>query len=232
MNHQEFKDLAAIYSLGALDGEERASLERHLEECVECRSLVVEYRDSATVLARALPPASPSAALRASIQARIAPKPVARVRLWMAAAAAALFAAFVGIVGYQAERLKAIESQLALQRKIEELLRDPQARVVDLKGGDSAPAASGRVLWKGSQLALLAAGLPALPKQKIYELWAIVDNKPIPAGLYSTDAEGRVSGIHTLPQTLAKVDAFALTLEPEGGLPAPSGPMVLIPRGP
>jgi anti-sigma-K factor RskA len=85
------------------------------------------------------------------------------------------------------------------------------------------------VIWneRGGGL-LVAAGLPPAPAGKTYQLWAIVGKQaPVSAGVFSVDAKG--SGSLRVP-TLAgvgKVDVFAVTLEPAGGLPAPSGPMYL-----
>ena len=35
--HEQFGEDLALYSLGSLDGAERAAIEKHLEECSSCR---------------------------------------------------------------------------------------------------------------------------------------------------------------------------------------------------
>jgi len=100
---------------------------------------------------------------------------------------------------------------------------------VTLAGLEPAPGSRARMIWneRGGGL-LVAAGLPPAPAGKTYQLWAIVGKQaPVSAGVFSVDAKG--SGSLRVP-TLAgvgKVDVFAVTLEPAGGLPAPSGPMYL-----
>ena len=75
----------------------------------------------------------------------------------------------------------------------------------------------------------VAAGLPEAPAGKAYQLWAIAgNNAPVSAGVFSVDASGTGSlSVRPLPG-VTTVDAFAVTLEPAGGLPAPSGEMYLL----
>ena len=70
--------------------------------------------------------------------------------------------------------------------------------------------------------------LPPDPEGKDYQLWAIAGGKPVSAGVFSVSAEG--SALVPLLQfpTQGSVAAFAVTLEPAGGVPQPSGDMVLI----
>ena len=64
---------------------------------------------------------------------------------------------------------------------------------------------------------------------KAYQLWAIAGgNAPVSAGVFTVDAAGTGSlAVRPLPG-VAVVNAFAVTLEPAGGLPAPSGEMYLL----
>jgi anti-sigma-K factor RskA len=75
----------------------------------------------------------------------------------------------------------------------------------------------------------VATGLPAPPAGKAYQLWAIAGgNAPVSAGVFTVDASGTGSlAVRPLPG-VSTVSAFAVTLEPAGGLPAPSGAMYLL----
>jgi anti-sigma-K factor RskA len=120
---------------------------------------------------------------------------------------------------------------MAEQRAVLTLLRDPATQVVALAGQAPAPAARARILWHARQGGLLiTAGLPTLAEGKAYQLWAIVGTQaPVPAGTFSVDAGGTGSlKVPVLPAVVGTVDVFAVTLEPAGGLPAPSGPMMLV----
>jgi anti-sigma-K factor RskA len=122
-----------------------------------------------------------------------------------------------------------LRGQIDQQRQLLALVRDPSTSVVALAGLKATPAARARMLWNAPAGGLLvAAGLPPAPPGKAYQLWAIAGkNQPVSAGVFGVDDKG--AGSLRVPPLagLGKVDVFAVTLEPAGGLPAPSGPMVL-----
>jgi anti-sigma-K factor RskA len=68
--------------------------------------------------------------------------------------------------------------------------------------------------------------LPALPAGKTYQLWVITD-KPVSAGVFSLDRgrKGRLM-LQNIPE-VGKIQKFAVSLEPEGGRPQPTGSIYL-----
>lgn len=161
---------------------------------------------------------------------------------WWAAGAGALAAAGLLIVlswtlATTREALQNLQGQVAALRaelaQREETLRfisDPQVRLVHLAGRDPSPGAVGRLLWNPVTRTglLLTTGLPPAPPDKAYELWAISGAEPVPAGVFTVDREGRVLlRLPSLPEART-FDKFAVTLEPAGGVPKPSGPMYLL----
>jgi anti-sigma-K factor RskA len=74
------------------------------------------------------------------------------------------------------------------------------------------------VFWdtKTKDVYLLASSLPATPEDKQYQLWAIVDGKPVDAGVI-----GECNGLCKL-SNIPKAQAFAITLEKKGGSPVPT----------
>jgi hypothetical protein len=124
--------------------------------------------------------------------------------------------------------LAALHEQLAQYRSAADLLRDPATQVVALRGLGPSREATGRVLWRPTRGGhLFVAGLPPAPPGKAYALWSIADAAPRPAGVFRVDAEGRGS-LRLAPMTGDKpVTVFTITLEPEAGVAAPTGPMVL-----
>ena len=126
-----------------------------------------------------------------------------------------------------AEQLKA---ELRSQQTVIAILRDPATQVVALAGQAPAPTARARMMWHATAGGIfVAAGLPEAPAGKAYQLWAIAGtNAPVSAGVFSVDVSGTGSlSVQPLPG-VATVNAFAVTLEPAGGLPAPSGAMYLL----
>jgi hypothetical protein len=118
--------------------------------------------------------------------------------------------------------------QLAAANRVVDLLRDPATRVVVLRGLAPAPGAAGRMVWNdrvGGHL--FVSNLPPAPPDKAYELWTIGGGPPRPAGLLELDAAGRASHSVEPMANGEAVQVFAVTLEPAGGAPAPTGPMVL-----
>jgi anti-sigma-K factor RskA len=110
------------------------------------------------------------------------------------------------------------------------ILRDPATQMVALAGQAPSPEARGRMLWHAAQGGIfVAAGLPAPPPGKAYQLWAIAgQGTPVPAGVFTPDARG-VGSLRVPPLPgVGRVDVFAVTLEPAGGRPAPSGAMYLV----
>lgn len=57
MNHDEIAELLGAYALDAVDGDERAAVEAHLEVCPRCRAEVEEHREVAGLLAQGGGPA-------------------------------------------------------------------------------------------------------------------------------------------------------------------------------
>ena len=114
-----------------------------------------------------------------------------------------------------------------------ELLREPATRVVDLRGTGPSPEAMGRLIWHetaGGQL--FVANLPPAPAGKAYEMWTLGGPAPRPAGVFQVDASGRDGCIACEPAG-RPATTFAVTLEPEAGVPAdgPDRPrLALAPR--
>lgn len=250
MNHNEWLERAEIYALGALDGEELSQFEAHVASgCRVCENHIRETRETLSLLPRSLAPVNPPASIKAQLLRQIAAKATTpapeRVRfkwLWWGGLAGALAAAGLIIAlswtlyATQQElrrlqvRFGSLETAVAQQEDIIQFLSDPQVRPVRLSGLEPSPKATGQLLWNPvtRQGLLLASGLPAAAPDKIYELWAISGKEPIPAGLFAVDEKGRA--LLRLP-ALAEgkgFDKFAVTLEPAGGVPKPTGPMHLI----
>ena len=65
------------------------------------------------------------------------------------------------------------------------------------------------------------------PQDKSYQLWVVpMDGKPISAGVFNPATSDQAHWMSKVPKDVA-VKAFAVTLEPAGGMPEPTGPMVL-----
>jgi len=255
MSHEPFETLAPVYAVGALDGDDLVRFEAHLREgCAACEAVLRESEETLVAMARETTPLIPPAHVRDELMRRVntssRPRP-ARFRWirWAAGTAAAAVAvgAFsagmvasryekrLGIVARETAQMREqirreqalLREEVATARAVADLLRDPATRVVTLDALPAAPAASGRVVWhEQAGGRLYVSGLPPAPAGKTYELWTIAGPAPRPAGTFDVDAAGRASR-PVAPAEGGPVKVFAVTLEPAGGVPAPTGPMVL-----
>jgi hypothetical protein len=116
------------------------------------------------------------------------------------------------------------EQQAALMR----LLSQPGSGLVTLASPAPAGGSSGKVLWdRGERRGYLwVSNLPNDPEGKDYQLWAIVGGAPVSAGVFSVQNGQALVPLQSLPGE--GVAAFAITLEPEGGVAAPNGERVLL----
>lgn len=245
--HEPFAELAPAYALGALDGDDLARFQAHLARgCGECERALAEYREALAGAAADLREAPPGR-VKEALVARVAPRraaggpaPGLRAALrWVGslAVAAALVAALVATyvsgryearLGEMAREVAALHQEIAHQRQALSLLRDPATRVVSLAGQAPSPQAQGRMIWNDREGGVfVAADLPRVPPGKAYELWVIAGARPIPAGLFKVDTAGNGSARVAPLVGAPPVVQFAVTLEPEEGVPAPTGPLYL-----
>ncbi|MFQ5674929.1 MAG: anti-sigma factor, partial [bacterium] len=121
--------------------------------------------------------------------------------------------------------------ELSRQERILNVMQSDEIRIVELKGQSTSPQASGKVYWSPDQhrAVFLAFNLPLPPLDKEYQLWMIRSGtQPVDAGIFSLTAQGSaVSVIDTIEDSL-NLTAFAVTLEPQGGVPQPTGDMYLL----
>jgi anti-sigma-K factor RskA len=122
------------------------------------------------------------------------------------------------------------ERQMALTSQEIAWLKDPRVQVALLKGLEGNPAARAKLLWNPAtkQGILWVSGLPPLPLEKSYELWAFVGDQPVPAGTF--DASSGAGTVIPISRQETLDDAplkFAVSVEPKGGVPKPTGAIVL-----
>ncbi len=170
---------------------------------------------------------------------------------WLAAAAAILVAVGLGWGSLQLRtRLSGLESRLdvaldratAAESRLVELaqatqrtettaaiLVAPDLARIELAGQAAAPDARARAFWsRANGLVITVEHLPPLPPGRVYQIWVVTADSPVSAGLLQPDAEGQVTAVIETPQDLPQPLAMAVTIEPEGGVPAPTGAQFLV----
>ncbi len=119
-------------------------------------------------------------------------------------------------------------------KSTEEILRifsSPYAKMATLNGTQAARDAYALIFLEPDTHRgfFYANNLPALPAGKTYQLWIITDksDKPASAGVFSLDhgRKGRIM-LRDMPDA-SRIKQFAVSIEPEGGRPQPTGGIYL-----
>lgn len=99
------------------------------------------------------------------------------------------------------------------------IVSNPKMKKVMLQGMNSMASQSAAIHWNTETKELYFTGNSmAPPPGKQYQLWAIVDGKPVDAGMIDLSETAIFQKMKTIPHA----QAFAVTIENVGGAPAPS----------
>jgi anti-sigma-K factor RskA len=110
------------------------------------------------------------------------------------------------------------------------ILTAPDMAKIDLAGQPEAPDAQARAFWSRQRgMVFSASKLPPPPPGKTYQVWVVTaDPAPISVGLIEPDHQGHVDVVFATPPDIPQPKAVAVTLEPAGGVPAPTGAKYLV----
>lgn len=125
--------------------------------------------------------------------------------------------------------LQTTQEQLRHEQEISRMFTAPDTLVATLSGTEMAPRAHARLAYnKAGSAMMIVEGLPPAPAGKDYQIWFIAGGKPLPGGVFKPDAKGHVEMHDHLSAAAMSAAAFAITLEPQGGTPAPTGQKYLL----
>ncbi|MDM8176888.1 MULTISPECIES: anti-sigma factor [Olivibacter] len=111
------------------------------------------------------------------------------------------------------DRADTLRQQLAIVAK-------PGIRKLDLQGVPGHEGRAAAIYWNTTtkEVYLAPNQLAVLPKGKQYQLWAIIDGKPVSAGVFN---QGSLEAVQQM-KTVQRAEMFAITIEKEGGAEIPS----------
>lgn len=130
----------------------------------------------------------------------------------------------------KAAKVEELERVIAATNRTIQVLRTRKLIVASLEGGESQPGAWGRVFWDQENQVwhFYAAGLRPAGLGKTYELWFITaDQAKVPAGTFDVNAAGEGVLIVPVPAAIGTIALAAVTDEPAGGVPQPTGSIQL-----
>lgn len=242
MQEPHVTDLIPAYALGALEPDEVDLVERHLEGCATCSAeLRAQRRITEELLVAPIQRSAPPRvrerlleqirALSAAPSGHGAPPATAEAEqappsLWPAPRSSSRIArAWQAAFG----RAGASTGDDEADQELRDLMLDPESIVITVSGTSDAPAASARLIAspQRGKAVLLASGLKAPGAGRAYQIWFLRDGQPVPNALFAVDRRGRGLSLATLGAPLGSFDTVAVTPEPEGGSPSPTGPIVL-----
>jgi anti-sigma-K factor RskA len=245
-----------LYALGALDADERKVFEAHLASCADCAAKVADARGRIAILAFAAPRVEPSPGVKESLMrqvvasaegpggslGRVKPEPREGIfaRWWAvllpAATAFALATVLLWMQNAQLNRqladlrgkVEQQQKQLDEARKMADFLGAKDTVMVSL-APQKGETGSARILYNPRNGMMMYDGVtPPAPMDKSYQVWLVpMNGAPIAAGWFTGRPDKPAHMMMKLPEGIA-AKAFAVTLEPAGGMPHPTGPMVLV----
>jgi anti-sigma-K factor RskA len=233
-----------LYALGALSESERLEVERNLTAYPELR---IELNEIEKIQERLLtkssmhPPKGTKEKVLKSLRQDKAT--VVNLSRWKMLAAAAVIIAVVSsalafnywqkwrgvsseLITERNQNKRVAEDYNKVNRDLDQLKNDlkvidnPQFQKVVMKGTPASPESTASVYWnqKTTEVYLRIENLKDLSKEKQYQLWAIIDGKPVDAGVFDANTVEllKMKGVAN------GVDKFAVTIEPRGGNLTPS----------
>ena len=243
-----------LYALGALDEEGRAALEAHVHSCVQCAQQVAAAQQRIALVGLTAEPVAVPPRVKEELMQRVraerdAQHEVVRQRRswqWLVPALAMSTILFAALAGWQWSQNRNQARQIATLRGE---LADAQSRSLDIarasEAVDRVAVAAGTihvalapqpgmqtqtaaVLYnpRSGVVAYFAQMQPA-PPDKSYQLWLVpAAGAPISLGVFS-GSEPAIEFTTRLSPGIA-ASAFAVTLEPKGGRPQPTGAKILV----
>ena len=254
--HTDWEDLLPLLALDALAPEESRQVEEHTKSCPSCAEELESLRLDLSLVAESVAPIEASQLSRRRLLDSLPEKPTQGLRSVGPASLSRFLAWAAGfgclVLGLslfwtlaelstarnerdrmvarfqlELEGLKAEATALAGELGV---LTSPDARQISLAGLEEAPNATALAYVDSAAgvARFYAFRLPEAPAGHDYQLWTITGGVPVSAGVFAVDRSGsarvQVAGI----SDLGSVEAWAVTIEPAGGVPQPTGPMVLI----
>ncbi len=236
------------YVLGELTEQERTAVEQNLAQYPELKDELARIEDTSEALLIALgiaPPASVKEKVMQAIQpqGKVIKMATDRALPWKyAAAASIIIAAGASYLAYDyhskwktsevtVTELIAQNKQIAQDYnrvnlrldKVEgdlHVIDNPAFTKVVMKGTPNEPQALASVYWNEhtKEVFLSIQNLRELSQQNQYQLWAIIDGKPVDAGVF----DGNLTGLLKMKVIGKGAVTFAVTIEPRGGKPSPT----------
>lgn len=121
-----------------------------------------------------------------------------------------------------------LQAALANDERLLSALTGPEVHVVELTSTGRQPPTA-RMFWDRAtnRWTFFVNRLPPARQGRTYQLWLVTANAKISAGTFAPDSSGRALVRAEYPLPANALQAVAVTEEPAGGVPQPTGTVVL-----
>jgi anti-sigma-K factor RskA len=231
--HSEVMELIPAYVLGAVPADEMALIRAHILSCDECLAEADRFAETTSALALAVDPAPlpegfadrvVAAALGPQEEraAAVAPAPRRRLRFasrWSLVPTAAFTVLILAVSAVSVALWQANKTAERERTAIAAIISGH--RGIDLKGPGGAVAT---LVPTPSGSLFVASGLKEVPSGRTYQLWLMKGDTPTSAGTFEI-SDGLV--MFESSKSIAGYTGAAVTIEPSGGSPTPTGVQVV-----
>ena len=240
MNTQEYisSGIVESYVLGLASDEERREFEKMCDQYPELLAartafeLALEKQAMENAIA---PPAELKNKIAEQIGAAgkvvsMQSAPVRKIS-WLKYAAAASVILLAGSLYFnislynknknlQGEYDKTVAKLNDIEKDIQVLQQNPNVKMASMKGMEISPESYATVYWDTTShdVYLLTNNLPIPASDKQYQLWALLNGKPVDLGVFDIKKERLL----IQAKNTQGAEAFAITLENKGGSPVPT----------
>jgi anti-sigma-K factor RskA len=109
------------------------------------------------------------------------------------------------------------------------MIADTGMKTIVMRSAVPGHEMTGMVFWSKAkgETYLAIHNMPMPEKGKQYQLWVIQDGKPVSMGMVDNDLVANAGKMIKVPMLVKNGQAFAISLEKEGGNPTPTEVMVV-----
>lgn len=235
--HKQIEEYLPDYAFGNLGHLDSNLISEHISTCESCQVLLRSYEETVGLLAFGVSKVDPPESLKPALMKRIdnissprvAKTPETTIRSWgylfqwfsptLAMACLVVIISLATANVMQWNQRNTLHSQLSAPLKI-----------FKMRGTHQAPHADGTFVIGQDTFhgVLVASDLPKIPNNKQFQLWLIRNGEKINGGTFSTTALGYGVMEVLSPRPLPEFQTAAVTMEPFGGSPFPSGPELMV----
>jgi len=250
MSHdrEKYEDQITLFALGLLKGSELRQLEEHLDSgCEVCEELMRENDLVLSSLAYSLDDSPLDPAIETKILGKIdaiEPKAAEPRKssfwdsikpMWLNLGSAVavgllvfLFANNMSLrneLSVQKEDIANLQASITKDSEVKDYVMNPNVQTVKLAGTMSDLNSSGKIFWNkdSTRALLLVSNIPTLEEGMTYQVWCMENGKPVSLGTFKVNDKGEeMMEIKFMPRLTKEMEVL-ITLEPDGGMPHPTG---------